>query len=91
MVRKYYPYNLHCILFGFAGDIVYFEIPGRPILVLNSFKDAEDLLVKRAAIWSDRPHNYMVDIMFVIVLCPGSCASHTRAKQDAIRMECRYD
>jgi hypothetical protein len=46
-----------------VGDIVYFQIPGRPVLVLNSFEDAEDLLVKRAAIWSDRPHNYMVDKM----------------------------
>jgi hypothetical protein len=59
--------------------------------VLNSFEDAEDLLVKRAAIWSDRPHNYMVDIMFVTTPYPGPCASHTRAKQDVIRMERRYD
>jgi hypothetical protein len=43
-----------------AGDILYFEVPGRPILVLNSLEDAEDLLGKRASIWSARPESYMV-------------------------------
>jgi len=49
-----------------VGDIIYFEVPGRPILVLNSLEDAEDLLGKRANVWSARPESYMVFNLYVI-------------------------
>ncbi|KIM33263.1 hypothetical protein M408DRAFT_326044 [Serendipita vermifera MAFF 305830] len=42
------------------GDIIYFQVPGRGVLVLNSLEDAEDLLGKRANIWSARPESYIV-------------------------------
>src|SRR4051794_865809 len=48
------------------GDILYFEVPGRPILVLNSLEDAEELLVKRASIYSARPESYMVGTLYAI-------------------------
>ncbi|KIK56499.1 hypothetical protein GYMLUDRAFT_263609 [Collybiopsis luxurians FD-317 M1] len=38
----------------FASDIITLKLPGPPLLILNSAKSAEDLLVKRSAIYSDR-------------------------------------
>ncbi|KIK64984.1 hypothetical protein GYMLUDRAFT_160389 [Collybiopsis luxurians FD-317 M1] len=37
------------------GDVVYLKILRQPILILNSFEAASDLLEKRSAIYSDRP------------------------------------
>ncbi|KAJ7134308.1 cytochrome P450 [Mycena epipterygia] len=37
------------------GDILYFRILGRDFIVLNTAQCANDLLVKRSAIYSDRP------------------------------------
>lgn len=37
------------------GDIVYLNLLGRDVLVINSMKVAHELLDKRAAIYSDRP------------------------------------
>ncbi|KAJ7112410.1 cytochrome P450, partial [Mycena crocata] len=37
------------------GDILYFRIVGRHFVVLNTAQCANDLLVKRSAIYSDRP------------------------------------
>ncbi|KAI0300121.1 cytochrome P450 [Multifurca ochricompacta] len=37
------------------GDIVYLNVLGRPIIILNSQKAAADLLGRRARIYSDRP------------------------------------
>ncbi|KAF7326900.1 Cytochrome P450 [Mycena venus] len=39
------------------GPIVYLNIMGRPVIVLNTLKAASDLLDKRPAIYSDRPQN----------------------------------
>jgi hypothetical protein len=39
------------------GDVVYLNVFGQPFLVLNSHKTTADLLDRRAAIYSDRPHN----------------------------------
>ncbi|KAJ7889483.1 cytochrome P450, partial [Mycena olivaceomarginata] len=37
------------------GDILYLELPGQSIVVLDSLQAAEDLLDMRSAIYSDRP------------------------------------
>ncbi|CAA7262436.1 unnamed protein product [Cyclocybe aegerita] len=41
------------------GDIMHIDIVGKPIVIINSEKIARDLLVKRATIYSDRPHFVM--------------------------------
>jgi len=37
------------------GDVVYVEALGLPVVVLNSYNAAHDLLVKRSSHYSDRP------------------------------------
>ncbi|KAF7359633.1 Cytochrome P450 [Mycena venus] len=37
------------------GDVLYLELPGQSIVVLDSLQAAEDLLDKRSVIYSDRP------------------------------------
>ncbi|KAF8209421.1 cytochrome P450 [Mycena galopus ATCC 62051] len=44
---------------GLYGDIVYFRIIGRHFIVLNTAQAANDLLVKRSALYSDRPRFVM--------------------------------
>lgn len=41
------------------GDMVYLNVFGRPMLILNSLKACTDLLEKRSAIYSDRPRMIM--------------------------------
>ncbi|KLO10807.1 hypothetical protein SCHPADRAFT_499802 [Schizopora paradoxa] len=38
------------------GDLIYLEAAGKPMLLLNSYEDAEELLGNRSAIYSSRPH-----------------------------------
>ncbi|KLO09891.1 cytochrome P450 [Schizopora paradoxa] len=38
------------------GDLIYLENIGQRILVVNSYEDAKELLVRRSAITSSRPH-----------------------------------
>jgi hypothetical protein len=38
-----------------TGDVVYLNVLGRSIIILNSQKAAADLLGRRAKIYSDRP------------------------------------
>jgi hypothetical protein len=38
-----------------SGDLIYLNVAGQPVVVLNSPKVAADLLDRRAAIYSDRP------------------------------------
>ncbi|KAJ7034658.1 putative monooxygenase [Mycena alexandri] len=38
------------------GSIVYLEAVGQPLVLLNSYEVAKDLLEQRSAIYSDRPH-----------------------------------
>lgn len=38
-----------------TGDIIYAEVFGRRICILNSYKAAKDLLEKRSTYYSDRP------------------------------------
>ncbi len=37
------------------GDVVYLDIPGTPIVILNSLKATSELMEKRSANYSDRP------------------------------------
>ncbi|KAF7374026.1 Cytochrome P450 monooxygenase ARMGADRAFT-1018420 [Mycena sanguinolenta] len=45
------------------GSVVYLDIAGRPIIVLNNAKAAADLLDRRALIYSDRPGNIVASEM----------------------------
>ncbi|KAK0226846.1 cytochrome P450 [Armillaria nabsnona] len=46
------------------GDLMYFNVAGQPLVVLNSQKVAADLLDRRAGKFSDRPRNIVAsDIM----------------------------
>lgn len=43
---------------------------GRPIIVLNSYKAARDLMVMRGAYYSDRPNFVLAGELFVLSLSP---------------------
>ncbi|KAG6875167.1 hypothetical protein C0993_010537, partial [Termitomyces sp. T159_Od127] len=45
------------------GDVMYLEMFGKPIIVLNSVEAAIDLLEKRSANYSDRPDFTIYDLM----------------------------
>ncbi|KAJ7171159.1 cytochrome P450 [Mycena filopes] len=45
------------------GGVVYLEVLGRPILLLNSFEAVNDLMEKRFAIYSDRPHLPLAELV----------------------------
>ena len=45
----------HLILHGSPGDVVYLEVLGKPMLILNSMDAVNDLLDKRGDIYSCRP------------------------------------
>lgn len=58
------------------GDVAYLELPRLRMLVINSLEDAEELLVKRANIWSGRPNGYFLNDLMEwgwahLVLQPG--------------------
>ena len=52
----------------FAGDVVHLKMMNTSILILNRYEDAEELLVKRANIWSGRAKNRMVNELSVSIL-----------------------
>ncbi|KAJ3877380.1 cytochrome P450 [Lentinula edodes] len=45
----------------FDSEIITLKLPGPPLLVLNSAKAADELLIKRSAIYSDRPRLVMLN------------------------------
>jgi hypothetical protein len=45
------------------GDLTYLNMAGQPVVVINSRKVALELLDRRSGIYSERPHNVVVDIM----------------------------
>jgi hypothetical protein len=49
----------------YLGDVLYFQLPGLGIMVLSSLEDAEELLVKRANVWSGRVDNFMMNQLYV--------------------------
>ncbi|KAH9983997.1 hypothetical protein BJV77DRAFT_1039925 [Russula vinacea] len=46
-----------------SGDLTYLNAAGQPVVIINSRKVAVELLERRSGIYSDRPHNVVVDIM----------------------------
>lgn len=40
----------------FIGDVVYIDLMGKHLLVINSYEDAEQLATKRSRIYSGRPY-----------------------------------
>jgi cytochrome P450 len=46
-----------------VGGVTYLSVFGRPVIVLNTAKAAIDLLDKRSAIYSSRPHSHMAEVM----------------------------
>jgi hypothetical protein len=56
---------------------VYFDVFGQPIITLNSLQAIEDLVVKKSAIFSGRPHLTMCQDLsvcgFVLRLARSSC------------------
>ncbi|KAH9987339.1 cytochrome P450 [Russula vinacea] len=45
------------------GDLIYLSAAGQPVVIINSQIVAAELLDRRAAIYSDRPHNAVSDII----------------------------
>ncbi|KAH9987341.1 cytochrome P450 [Russula vinacea] len=45
------------------GDLIYLNAAGQPVIIINSQRVAAELLDRRAAIYSDRPHNAVTDII----------------------------
>lgn len=58
-------FNDSCLI-SILGDILYLELPGQSIVVLDSLQAAEDLLDMRSAIYSDRPKFRLYELW---VLC----------------------
>lgn len=46
----------------YSSDILYFNVLGRPIIVLNSVKAAHDLLDKRGANYASRPRFVLFEV-----------------------------
>jgi len=47
---------------GLDSDILYFNVLGRPIIVLNSVEAAHELLDKRGANYADRPRFVLFEV-----------------------------
>ena len=47
------------------GDMVYVHILGHPVIIVNSFKCANELMEKRGALYSDRPQMVFINDMQV--------------------------
>jgi hypothetical protein len=59
--RHFFPPHLNLPL---PGDLIYLNVAGQPIVVINSPKAGVALLDRRAAIYSDRPRSIVgSDIM----------------------------
>lgn len=58
-----YATNNHSNRKPWPGDVVYLSAFGKPVIVLNSAQAAIELLDKRSAIYSSRPHSHMADVM----------------------------
>ncbi|KAH9944416.1 CyP450 monooxygenase [Epithele typhae] len=58
------------------GDIVHISLLGQPVIVLNSAEAVTDLLERRSAIYSDRYHSTVVDMIGwdwnVALMCYGT-------------------
>jgi hypothetical protein len=59
------------------SDIIYVNLLGQPVIVLNSVKSAVDLLDKKGAIYSDRPRFVLLE-----AYC-NTCPSFKKSKKPA--------
>lgn len=55
-----------------TGDVICLTVLGRPIIILNKFEDARELMDKRGALYSDRPRMTYINEMSVYPLLPNS-------------------
>jgi hypothetical protein len=62
-VRRLWYSFLQFLMWSRSGDLTYLNVAGQPVVVINSRKAAVELLERRSGIYSDRPHNVVVDIM----------------------------
>lgn len=56
------PVNGTMLISRLPGDVVYLDLPVKPLLVLGSVKAANELLDARSNIYSDRPKIVMTDL-----------------------------
>jgi hypothetical protein len=56
---------VHTNILGSAGDVVSVGAFGKRIVVVNSAQAASEIFEKRGAIYSERPHNVMIQDMCV--------------------------
>ncbi|KAF8531880.1 cytochrome P450 [Gautieria morchelliformis] len=61
-----------------TGDIVYFNVLGKSIVSINSYKVANDLLDKKGAIYSDRPRLPMIKELRIFY-SQANCAAEFQA------------
>lgn len=57
---------LTCCRNMFLGDLIYFEIPLKRLLVIGSYKTAIDLFEKRSQMYSDRPGFVMTELYVIL-------------------------
>ncbi|KAH6917291.1 cytochrome P450 [Coprinopsis sp. MPI-PUGE-AT-0042] len=60
MPKGIYPWITYARWGEQYGDVIYYNTPGTPVLLLNSRQAMSDLLDKRADIYSSRPYRTMV-------------------------------
>ncbi len=67
MVRSLKPYKNDMILIveNYTGDMVFIKCFGTPILFLNSYEDANELLDRRSSKYSSRPTLVMAKELYV--------------------------
>lgn len=54
----------------FAGDVMYLDVLGRKLLILDSLQAINDLLDKRSAIYSDRPEMAVFNLFVLSIPYP---------------------
>jgi len=52
----------------FIGDFIYVEVFGMPMLYINKYETAVELLNKRSSIYSSRPHFVMAMDLYVLLI-----------------------
>ncbi|KAF8953240.1 cytochrome P450 [Flammula alnicola] len=75
-IPKEYEYKLFRQWSKIYGDAMYLSVAGTSLLVLDSLEAAQDLLEKRSAIYSNRPHSTMLSDVIgwswsVVLMNPG--------------------
>ena len=57
----------HTSSYSNVGNIIYLNVFGRPIVVLNDFTHARELMEKQSASFSDRPRMIYINKMWVLL------------------------